>query len=110
DGLGPAGDVGVDALHQDGGPEHGAVQHGADGAVGGFPHFLEVIFLHAGGVGGDGGALDGNAVFFGGVGGINGHLVVGFIAVGQAQVVILGFQIHIGEDEGVLNHLPQDAG
>ena len=46
--------------------EHGAVQHGADGAVGAFPHLLQAVFLHPLGVGRNGGALDGHAVFLGG--------------------------------------------
>ena len=71
---------------------------------------MEVVFLHPLGVGGDGGALDSHAVLLGGVGGVHSHLVTGLIPVLEAQVVVFGLQVHEGEEQLVLDHLPQDAG
>ena len=110
DGLGPGGDVGGDSLHDNGGAEHSAVQNGTDGAVGGFPHLFEMVLVHPGSVGGDGGTFYRHTVLFSCLGRIKGYLVVGFIAVFQAQVVVFGFQVHIGADENVLDHFPKDTG
>ena len=109
DGCLPRAHVRLDALYQDGRAEHGAVQHGADGAVGALPHLLEVVFLHARGVGRDGGALDGHAQALGGVGGVDRHLVVRGVAVLEPQVEVLGLQVDERDDEVVLDHLPHDA-
>ena len=40
DGLGPILHIGHDPLDQDGRPEHGSVQDGADSAIGALPHLL----------------------------------------------------------------------
>ena len=109
-GLLPAADHGVDALDDDGRAEDGAVEHGADGAVGALPHLLEVVLLDALGVGGDGGALDGDAQAFGGLCGVDGDLVVGLVAVLEAEVVVLGLKVNVGADELILDDLPDDAG
>ena len=110
DGALPAADDWLDAAHHDGRAEHGAVQHGADGAVGALPHPLEAVFLDALGVGGDGGALHGHAQALGGLGGVDGHLVVREVAVPEAEVKVLGLEVHEGQDQVVLDHLPDDAG
>ena len=55
--------------------------------------------LHPLGVGGDGGALDRHAVLLGGLGGVHGHLVLRPLPLGQAQVVILGFQVDVGQEQ-----------
>ena len=62
DGLFPVFDHRLDAVDHNGCTEHSAVQHSADGAVGAFPHLMQLVFIHALGVGGDGGTLDRNAV------------------------------------------------
>ena len=101
----------LDGVDADGGAEHGAVQDGADGAVRTFPHLRQLgIFLHSLLVGGNGGALHRNAVFLGSIGGVHRHLVPGLIAVEQAQVVILGFQIHERKNQFFFYHRPQNAG
>ena len=110
DGLCPVLDHRFDAVDHDRRAEHGAVQHGADGAVGALPHLVQVVFLHALGVGGDGGALDCHAILLVGKGGIHGHLILGGIPVGQAQIVVLGLQIHKGQDELLLDDLPEHTG
>ena len=45
----------------------------------------------------------------GGLGGVDGHLVVGGVAMLQAQVVVLGLQIDMRKQQLVLDHLPDDA-
>lgn len=65
--------------------------------VGALPHLSQMVFLHPLGVGSDGGALHGHAVFLGGVGGVDGDLISGLIPPGQAQVVVFCDQVHVGE-------------
>ena len=71
---------------------------------------VEVVLGHALGVGGDGGALHCHAILLGGLGGLHCDLVVGLVALFEAQVVVFGLEVDEGEDEFVLDHLPQDAG
>ena len=110
DGLFPVAHAGGDAFHHHWRAEHRAVQYGADGTVGALPHLLEAVFLHALGVGGDGGAFDGYAVFERSLGAFHGDAVIRLIAVLQAQVIVFGLQVHIGQNQLVLDLLPQDAG
>ena len=101
----------MDGVDEDRSAEHGAVQNGTDGAVGALPHLGQLgIFLHALLVGCNGGTLDSHAQTAGCVGGIYGNLIAGLIAVQKAQIVVLGFQFHKGQDQLVLDHLPQNAG
>lgn len=57
DGLDPTWDRFGEVVEQDGFAEDGAVEDVADGPVGRLPHLLEVEFLHASLVGGDGRTL-----------------------------------------------------
>ena len=61
-------------------------------------------------VGGDGGAFDGDAVFLDRLGGVDGHLVVGLVAVLDREVVIFQVDVEIGKDQLVLDELPDDPG
>ena len=110
DGLFPVSHAGLDPLYHNGRAEHGAVQDGADGPVGALPHLLQVIFRHAGGVGRDGGAFDGDAVFLRGFRGFHGHLIVRLIAVGKAQIIIFRVQLDERIQQLLLDHLPQNPG
>ena len=98
DGLFPGAHGGGNPLDQDGRAEHRAAHHGADGGIGTLPHLMQVVFLHALSVGGDGGALYRHAQAHGCLGAVDGNLVPGGIPVGQAQVIIFRFQIHIWLD------------
>ena len=109
-GLFPGGDNGVNPLHHHRGAENRAVQQGADGAVGAFPHLLEMIFLHPLGVGGDGGAFHAHPQLFDGLGRIHRYPVVGFIPMRQSQVIVIGFQLHKGQQQLLLDRLPNDPG
>ena len=110
DGFLPGGDQRMDALHHDGFPEHRAIQDRPDGSVGAGPHFFQVVFFHTGCIGGNGGAFYSHSVFFRSQGRIHRHLVIGVVPVFHAQVIVFGLQIHIGKDQDVLDHLPQDTG
>ena len=110
DGLLPVLHHRRDPLDHDGSAEHGAVQNGADGAVGGFPHLREPILLHTLGVGGDGGALYRHAVRFGRLGGVHRHLVMGALPLRETQIEVDGVQVDIGREKELFDVAPQDAG
>ena len=74
------------------------------------PHFLEVEFLDARFVGRDRRAFDADAVLLDGVGRVDRHLVVGRVAVLDAEIVIFEIDVEIGMDQLVLDQLPDDAG
>ena len=109
-GLGPVLDIRNDTVYEDGCAEYRTVKNGTDGSVGALPHFLQVILLHTGAVGGDGCALDCNAVLEGCICGIYGYTVVGCISVLQTEIVILCLQIHKRKNQLILDHLPEDSG
>ena len=110
DRLGPAGHQTRHVRADDRLTEDHAAQDVADGAVRRLPHLLQAEFLHPGLVGGDGGAFDADAVLLDGAGCVDRHLVVRGVAVLHAQVVIVELDVQKGEDQLVLDHLPDDAG
>ncbi|CDX59859.1 NADP-dependent isocitrate dehydrogenase (modular protein) [Mesorhizobium plurifarium] len=110
DRLGPARHQARHVLHDDRLAEDGAAEDVADGAVGRLPHLLQLEFLDARLVGGDGRAFHADAPFLDGVGRVDRHLVVGGVAVLDAEVVIFKLQVEIGVDQLVLDELPDDAG
>lgn len=59
------------------------VQDVSDGAVGGQPHLLELELLDTGLIGGDGGALDADAVLLDSFSGVDGDLVICLVTVGE---------------------------
>ena len=101
----------VDHGQDNGRPEGGAVQNRPDGAVGTLPHLRQLgVLLHPLAVGGDGGALHRHAQALGGVGGVDGHLVPRLVPMEQAQVIVLRFQVHEGQDQLFLDPGPQNPG
>lgn len=90
-------------------PEHRPVQDVPDRPVGALPHLLEPKLLDARLVRRDRRALDADAVLEDGVGRVNRHLVVGRVAVRQAEVVVLDGEVEVGEDELLLDLRPDDA-
>ena len=110
DGLFPCADGRMHTLHQNGCTEHGAIQHGTDGTVRAFPHFMQMILFYSLGIGGNGGTLDSHTVLLGCQGTVDGHLIPGFVPVLQPQVIILGFQIYKGLNQQFLNIRPEDSG
>ena len=71
--------------------------------LGDFHISLRLELLHARLVGRDGGALDADAVLLDGLGGIDRDLVVGGVAVLDAEVVVVEVDVEIGVDQLVLD-------
>jgi len=90
-------------------PEHRPVQDVPDRPVGALPHLLEPKLLDARLVGRDRRALDADAVLEDRVGRVDGDLVVGRVAVRQAEVVVLDGKVEVGQDELLLDLRPDDA-
>jgi hypothetical protein len=63
------------------------------------PHLLQVEFLDARLVGRDGGALDAHAVLLDRVGRVDRDLVVGLVAVLDAEVVVLQVDVEVRQDQ-----------
>lgn len=99
DGLGPAGNASGDVVHDDGLTEDGAADDVANSAVGGLPHLLETELLDSCLVSSDGRALDADLAGLDRIGTVNAHLIVGGIAVLNAQVVVLDVEVQVGENE-----------
>jgi hypothetical protein len=110
DRLGPARHQARHVLADDRLAEDHAAEDVADGAVGRAVHALEAEFLDAGLIRRDGGAFHADAVLLDGVGRIDGDLVVGLVALFDAEVVVLEVDVEIGVDQLVLDELPDDAG
>src|SRR5690606_12921027 len=90
--------------------EDHAAQDVADGAVRRLPHLLQAEFGDARLVRGDGGALHADAVLLDGVGRVDRDLIVGGVTAFHAEVVVVELEVQIGEDQLVLDHLPDDPG
>lgn len=88
-GAGPPGDDAGDVFNDNWFSEDCAIENVTDRTIGASPHLFEVEFFDSGFVGGDGGALDANVVFFNGIGGVNSDLIVGLIAASDTEVVVL---------------------
>ena len=110
DGLGPPRHQTRHVLNKNRLAKHDAVEDVADGAVRRLPHLFEVEFFDACFVGGDGGALHAHAVLQDGVGRIDGDLITRFVAVFDAQVVVIELDIEIREDQAIFDEGPDDAG
>ncbi len=87
-----------------------AAQDVPDCPIGRQPHLLQVEFLDTGLVGGDRRALYAHTVFLDRIRRVDRHLVVGGVAVLDAQVVIVQADVEIGKDKHVLDELPDDTG
>src|SRR5690606_15572842 len=110
DRLRPARHQARNVLHDDRLAEDDAAENVADRAVRALPHLLEAEFLDAAFVRRDRRALDADAVLLDGVGGIDRDLVVGLVALLNREIVIFDLKIEVGQDQLVLDELPDDAG
>jgi hypothetical protein len=88
-GAGPPRDDARDVFNDNWFSEDGTIEDVTDSTIGASPHLFEVEFFDSGFVGGDGGALDADVVFFNGVGGVNGDLIICLVAAGDAEVIVL---------------------
>ena len=100
----------LDSLYHDWRAEYGSIQDRADGAVGAFPHFFQIILCHACRIGSNGRAFYRDLVFFRRIGGIHRNLVVGLIPVLQSQVIIFRIQFDKRLQKILFYHLPEDPG
>ena len=82
----------------------------ADGAIGRTIHPLQAEFLDPVFVRGNGGAFDADTVFLDRLGRVDGDLVVGAVALFDPEIIILQVDIEIGQDQLVLDELPDNAG
>src|SRR5690606_5485324 len=71
---------------------------------------LEAELLDARLVGRDGRALDADTMLLDGVGRVDRDLVLGLVALLDAEVVVLEVHVEVRVDEGLLDGLPDDAG
>ncbi len=110
DRLLPVLHAGFDPFDYDRRAEHRAVKHRADRPVRAFPHFLQIVFLHARRVRRDRRTFDCHAVFLRGVRGIHRHLVVRLVAVFQSEIIVLGVELDKRTQQLILNHFPEDPG
>ena len=100
----------MNAVDQNGRAEDRAVQRGADGAVRAFPHPVELVFLHALGVGRDGRALDADTIMLDCLGGVQRDPVGGAVALRQTEVKIDRFQVDVRLQKLAFDLLPEDPG
>ena len=90
--------------------EDGALKEVSNLSVWRLVHAFELELLDSGLIGGDGGALDTNTVFFDGLGSVHGDLIVGLVTLLDSEIKVHELDIKIWEDELVLDHLPNNAG
>jgi len=110
DGLLPRANLRLDARQLDRSAEHRTIEDGTNRAVGALPHLVELVLVHALVVRSDRGALHGYAILLVGVGSVDRHLVVGLVAIGKTEVVVLALEVNERKDQLVLDHLPQNSG
>src|SRR6185437_8413956 len=109
DWLRPAWHEARDVPADDGLAENHAAKDVANSPVRRAPHFLEVIFLDAALIGGNGCALHTHADFLDHLGGVDGDLILGLVAMFDTEIVIEKVDIEIRMYEFVFNQLPDDA-
>ena len=91
-------------------PEHGSIQDIAAGTIGAFTHLFEVELFYARLIRCNGCTLNAHTVLLDGIGGIHSYLVVGRIAVFNAEIEIFNIYVQVGENQFVFNELPDDPG
>lgn len=79
--------------------KNGATEDVTDGAVRRQPHLLQLELLDALLIGRDRGALDADIVLQNGVCTIDGHLIVGGVAMRQTEIVILAIDLQVTNSE-----------
>ena len=98
-----------DAFYNNRSTEYSSVEDRTDGSIRAFPHFFQIVLGHTCGVWSDGSTFDCNTVFLGCHGCIDGYLIVGFVSVFQTQIVVFGFQVDVGKQQIIFDHLPQNS-
>src|SRR5215211_1221669 len=110
DRLGPARDQSRHVRDHDRLAEDDPAEDVPDRPVGRAVHLLEAEFLDARLIGRDRGALDADAVLLDRVGGVDRDLVLGLVALLDAEVVVLELDVDVGKDQLLLDEGPDDPG
>jgi hypothetical protein len=108
--LGPPWHGLGDTVEHDWLAEDGSAEDVSDCSVGREPHLFEVEFLDSGLVWGDGCALDADLVLLDCLCCFDSDLVIGLIAVLHSEVIVLEVNVEKGENELLLDLVPDDAG
>ena len=109
-GLSPPGHQPGNVLDNDGLSEDSSIELVSNRAIGAFPHLLQFEFLDSGLIGSDGRALNANLAFLYGCSCIQCHLIVCLVTILHAEVEVLNVDVEEGQDQLILNELPDDAG
>ena len=91
--LMPFGDDSGNVLYDDGLSEDSTIEVVTDGTIGTLPHLLQVELLDSGLVWGDSGAFYADFTLTDGLCCLNGHLVIGFISMMNAQIEVFNVEI-----------------
>ena len=106
----PAWDESRDVFDEYGLSKDSAIEDIPDGSVRTLPHLFQIELLYSCLIGGNGGALDAYFVFLDRLSSINGNLVVCGIPMLHAQIEVFDFEVEEGQDQLVLDGLPDDPG
>ena len=79
----------VDARDGDRSTEHSTIHDATDSSIRTLPHFMEFILVHTLCIRSDSSTLHSHTIFLGSLGRVDGHLVVGLVAVRQTKVIVL---------------------
>lgn len=110
DWLLPSGNESGNVLDDDWFSKDCSIEDVPDGAIGALPHLLEVELFDSRLIRSDGGALDADFALLDGLCSFNSDLVLSFISVLDAEVEVEDVEVEEGEDEMVLDGLPDDSG
>ncbi len=90
-------------------PKNSAVENIPDRSIRALPHLFKVKFFYSCFVRCDGCAFNTDTMFFYGKGSIHSDLVIGGIAVFNTEIIIFDLYIYIGEDQFILDKLPDNS-
>ena len=90
--------------------EDRAAQNIADGPVRRFPHLLEIEFFHPRFIRRDSGTFNTYAMASDRHRRVDRNLIVGFVALLDAEIVIFELDLEIRQNQFLLNELPDHAG
>ena len=109
DRLGPIRYQARHVVADDGFAEHGAIEDVTNRAVGRFIQGFQTKLRNPRFVRGNGGAFYTDAMPFDGMGSLYRHLILGGVAMFDAQIVIVDGQIQIRQNQLILDIEPNDA-
>lgn len=99
----PSGDQSWDVLDEDRFSEDSTIQNVSDSSIWTFPHLFEFELLNSGLIRSDGCTLDSDFTLFDSLSSIDGHLIVGLVAVLNSEIEVLDGEIKEREDEFIFD-------